>query len=259
MASPRLTIVVPCFNEAARLDRQAFLAFAATHHAVRFLFVNDGSADDTANVLDALCRDDPDRLHVLNLPRNAGKAEAVRQGILSALDDGPEFVGYWDADLATPLSAIAGLLGEFGSAASVEMVLGSRVRLLGRTIERRAVRHYVGRVFATAASMTLGIAVYDTQCGAKILRVTPGTRSLFDSPFTSRWVFDVELIARRLAGCAASERKDAGRIIVEHPLAEWRDVAGSKVRPHDFFVAVFGLGRIAWRYRFSGGAGRSHA
>lgn len=259
MATPRLTIVVPCFNEAARLDRQAFLSFVAENESVRFLFVNDGSTDRTGDLLQELSREAPGRLEGLTLVRNSGKAEAVRQGVLAALDQRPDFIGYWDADLATPLSAIPPLLEVLLSVPSAQMVLGSRVRLLGRTIERRAMRHYFGRVFATAASLSLGIAVYDTQCGAKILRVTARTRSLFDAPFTSRWIFDVELLARLLEGRSAAEREEAGRFLLEYPLMEWRDVAGSKVRPHDFVVAMTGLARIAWRYRRGSGVRMSQA
>ena len=89
------TIVVPCYNEARRLDLQAFLAHVLRHHDT-FLFVNDGSTDQTGRLLDELCDVSPASFRVLHLPQNRGKAEAVRQGILSAL--------------ASP-GAIRGLLG----------------------------------------------------------------------------------------------------------------------------------------------------
>src|SRR4051794_39855798 len=103
---PRATIVVPCYNEARRLDVHAFRTFARDDRAPRFLFVNDGSRDATLEILGDLRGTDPARFDVLNLTRNAGKAEAVRRGLVRALADGPDYVGYWDADLATPLEAI---------------------------------------------------------------------------------------------------------------------------------------------------------
>src|SRR5438132_8143566 len=192
----RLLLVVPCFNEEKRLDVEAFRAFALEGHDVAFLFVNDGSGDGTLRVLQSLRDADPRRFSLLNLERNSGKAEAVRRGILAALDDGPDLTGFWDADLATPLSEIAGFLEIFDARPEIQMVFGARVRLLGRDISRHASRHYVGRFGATLISQTLGLAVYDTQCGAKLFRATEALRVVFDRPFLSRWIFDVEILAR---------------------------------------------------------------
>jgi hypothetical protein len=126
------------------------------------------------------------------------------------------------------------------------MAFGARVRLLGRRIERSAVRHYLGRVFATAAATVLGIPIYDTQCGAKLLRVTPETISLFAEPFSSRWIFDVELIARYIQNVGSVER--ARGQIFEFPLHIWEDVKGSKVKPRHFFIALLDLWKIYLRY-----------
>src|SRR5204862_482251 len=82
-----------------------------------------------------------------------------------ALDRGAEVVGYVDADLSTPVAEVARLLDEMEQR-GVAVVMGARVALLGTAIQRRALRHYLGRLFATAASIILGLPVYDTQCGA---------------------------------------------------------------------------------------------
>jgi hypothetical protein len=104
-------------------------------------------------------------------------------------------------------------------------------------------------LFATVASIVLDLAVYDTQCGAKLFRVTPKTRSLFDAPFSVNWTFDVELIARLQAQTATATRSgDASRQIYELPLNEWSDVAGSKVRATDFLKAFFEMLRVYHRY-----------
>jgi hypothetical protein len=105
-------------------------------------------------------------------------------------------------------------------------------------------------VFATAASLVLRLPVYDTQCGAKLFRATPAMRAAFVEPFLSRWLFDVEILARlirdaRDRGAAAA---DVEASLCELPLQQWHDVAGSRVRPRDFVKAVYELGQIHWRY-----------
>ena len=154
---------------------RAFKQFAGANPHVRFLFVNDGSTDRTLEVLDDLCRWDPDCFAICNLATNVGKAEAVRQGLLKAHAAQPDYVGYWDADLATPLDAVLSFSALLDSRPDIEMVFGARVSLLGRSVERRFLRHYLGRIFATASSLALGIGFYDTQCGAKTS--APATRS----------------------------------------------------------------------------------
>jgi glycosyltransferase involved in cell wall biosynthesis len=243
---PRTVVVVPCYNEATRLDGATFRAWAATHPDVGFLFVDDGSTDDTRTVLGAL-KDDA-ALRILALDQNGGKAEAVRQGVLHALTlPGVERVGFWDADLATPLDAIPSFEAVLDARPEVEIVLGSRVRLLGRKVERKAARHYFGRVAATAVSSLFDFSVYDTQCGAKLFRVTPTLPALFAQPFVTRWIFDVEILVRWRN--AAAPGTDLERHIVELPLERWTDVDGSKIKPHEFLLAPRELLRVWRTYR----------
>jgi dolichyl-phosphate beta-glucosyltransferase len=243
-----VVLVVPCYNEAARLDVAAFRDAAGTMPGLTFCFVNDGSRDRTLEVLQALVRELPGRATVLDLPQNSGKAEAVRQGMQAALGWGAKAAGFWDADLATPLSELARFREVLDREPQVEVVIGSRVRLLGRRIQRKAARHYLGRVFATGASLTLGLPVYDTQCGAKLLRASPLARELFARPFLTRWVFDVELLAR-YGRLAAGREPPVDRRIYELPLLEWTDVAGSKVQPWDFVRSGLELLQIWRAYR----------
>jgi glycosyltransferase involved in cell wall biosynthesis len=241
-------IVVPCYNEASRLDTAAFLAFA-DRTDVRFLFVDDGSTDSTSTVLEQLKARRPDRIDVRRLPKNSGKAEAVRAGLIEAGRQNPDYVGFWDADLATPLDEILAFRQILDQRAEIEMVFGSRVKLLGRSVDRRPTRHYLGRVFATAAAAVLGIAVYDTQCGAKLFRVTPGFLERLEEPFIGGWIFDVELIAREIRARRRTELAPVTTVIFEYPLMSWRDVSGSKIKAIDWFKVSVTLGRIWVRYR----------
>jgi dolichyl-phosphate beta-glucosyltransferase len=244
-----VVVVVPCYNEGRRLPVREFHAFAAAHPGYAFLFVDDGSQDDTAQVLEAMRTERPGAFTVKRLARNSGKGEAVREGLLAAQRTNAPFLAYWDADLATPLDTLPSFREVFQQKPKVEIVLGSRVNLLGRQIERRPLRHYLGRVFATAASSALDLAVYDTQCGAKMFRSTDAIARMFGAPFTSRWIFDVELLARYLElRRAVLPEAEVLERLYELPLPVWRDVAGSKVKATDFLVALFELIRIKGRY-----------
>jgi glycosyltransferase involved in cell wall biosynthesis len=224
-----VVLVVPCFNESARLDLAGFEPLLRDG-AVRLLFVDDGSTDDTGALLTSFAARQPERVELLGLPRNQGKAEAVRQGMLAALRSEPAVVGYVDADLATPAEELLRLVGIMRGRPPLQALIGARVGLLGSAIERRALRHYFGRVFATAASIVLRLRIYDTQCGAKLFRPGPALQAALAEPFISRWVFDVELIGRLLLGAPGVPPVPI-EALVEEPLRAWRDVAGSKVKP----------------------------
>ena len=243
------TIVIPCYNEESRFPLDRFAAFTAAHPSIHFLLVNDGSTDKTIDVLRRASAGKEDQVGVIDQPVNGGKGEAVRTGILAALQrEGCLYAGFWDADMATPLELIDDLAEVLANRPEVAMVFGARVKLLGRHVERRAIRHYLGRIFATVVSVTLRLAIYDTQCGAKIFRVTSETAALFAEPFCTRWVFDVEIIARFIRR-RGYDIASVERAIYEFPLPEWRDVAGSRVRPRDFFRAFFDVLKIYRRYR----------
>jgi glycosyltransferase involved in cell wall biosynthesis len=237
-------IVVPCWNEERRLPVDRFRSFLAATPDVGFVFVDDGSSDGTRARLSEIELAAPERVRVLGLDANRGKAEAVRRGVLEALRESPRFVGYWDADLATPLDAILEFRRVLESRPAVEIVMGARVRLLGRSIERNALRHYLGRASSTWIALVLGLAVYDTQCGAKLFRSGPALPPLFAAPFLAGWLFDVEILARRLA----APGPPAAQLIYEHPLTEWRDPGGSKLRAGAYLRAALDLIRIQQRY-----------
>ena len=245
---PDTTIVIPCYNEAARLDIDRFVRHAMENPSHSFVLVNDGSTDATLEVLNDLKSAAPEQFEVLDLAQNSGKAEAVRRGVLAALLQSPKSVGYWDADLATPLDAIDTFRQLLDQRPELELAMGARIRLLGRDIQRKRNRHMLGRIFATFASTTLGLGVYDTQCGAKMFRVGEGTRELFNLPFVTNWIFDVELLARLICRRRNGGEPPVEDAVYEIPLAEWRDVAGSKVRPKDFFKAIHELWLVRGTY-----------
>ncbi|HLJ78988.1 MAG TPA: glycosyltransferase [Acidobacteriaceae bacterium] len=242
------TVVIPCYNEAARFRADEFARFLQNERSqgIDLLFVNDGSRDTTLQVLTSFRDQFPSRIAVLDQQPNRGKAEAVRNGMLHVIASGRAAVtGFWDADLATPLDQIRDFLHLLDVRPELTMVFGARVRLLGRDIDRQQLRHYLGRCFATVVSVLLRLPIYDSQCGAKLFRITPELQQVLAEPFHSRWIFDVEILARFLSlhkrDCAAIATQ-----VYEYPLPVWTDVAGSKVKPTDFLRA---FAELAFIYR----------
>jgi glycosyltransferase involved in cell wall biosynthesis len=238
-------VVVPCYNEERRLQPAKFVDFIQECDEAHLFLMDDGSADGTWKILDGIRALAPDRVTTVKLARNSGKAEAVRVGVNEALASHFRYVAYWDADLATPLSEVSTFLDVFREQPKCRLVMGSRVRLLGRDIQRRPGRHYLGRIFATAASLALRLPVYDTQCGAKMFAASSDLAEVFSEPFTDPWIFDVEVLFRLtgLWGAATADR------IVEVPLTTWRDVGGSKLKARDGLRAAMGVLRIWVRGR----------
>ncbi len=245
-------VVVPCFDEAERLQRLELLRALDEWPWLSFVLVDDGSRDRTLEVLRALSAERPGRVRVVALEKNRGKAEAVRRGVLEATSLSPWAFGYWDADLATPLAELPRLHEALARPGTL-VALGSRVRLLGRAIERRPQRHYLGRVYATFVGLMLGLEVYDTQCGAKLFRNTRETRGIFQQPFATRWSFDVELLLRLLERAKRGDIPPMSTVCQEVPLQRWVDVAGSKLGLSSAPRVVgelFAIGASAARTRF---------
>jgi len=244
----KICVIIPCYNEAGRLDVAKFLEWVGRRADLHFLFVDDGSTDGTGEILDRLSCACPEQIRHITMERNRGKAEAVRRGFLESFASGYDVIGYWDADLATPLDTIPRFC-ELLEDGGVDGVIGSRVLLLGRHIRRRAVRHYLGRVFATCASLAIGLPIYDTQCGAKIFRNTERLQHVFRTPFRVNWTFDVEILARfllleRIFGGPATRDR-----FVEYPLERWEDVPGSKLKGRDFLRGALEILKIGYWLR----------
>lgn len=240
-------IIIPCYNEARRLRLDAFQKFVESQPRASLLFVDDGSLDETWECLLELQEKAPRGVRLLKLSDNQGKAEAVRLGMQDALRHGAKIVGFWDADLAAPLDAARLMIDVFDRLPKVELVFGSRMRLLGRRIQRRRGRGRLGQLFAIIASNMLGIPLRDTQCGAKLFRDSEKLRMALALPFSVRWIFDVELIARLIHLEHGRERRVASRIY-EFPLDHWEDVRGSKLRLGDFLKAPGELLSIYWKH-----------
>jgi glycosyltransferase involved in cell wall biosynthesis len=213
----KICIVIPCYNEAERLPRDDYIQFYQQNENIHFCFVNDGSTDNTKTVLSELQKQ-RERIRIINLETNQGKAEAVRTGMLDAFaQQSFDMIGYFDADLATPLEEVFLLAKAMSDDPDYLVSFGSRVQRLGSTIIRNPARHYFGRVFSTVASIILKIPVYDTQCGAKLFR-PENIKKIFQDPFLSTWLFDLEIFARYINTFGRDEVLER---LIEVPLTQW--------------------------------------
>lgn len=218
-------MIIPCYNEAERIELKYFYDFVECRPEIDFCFVNDGSSDRTSEVLQEAVSRYPDRLLLLDNADNRGKAEAVRSGMLHVESlHRYEMIGFLDADLATPLEDIDLLRGELQYFPEVLLAMGIRLKRLGASIERKPYRHYMGRVFATVVSLLFRLPVYDTQCGAKLFRreVVP---LAFSDSFRSPWLFDVEFLLR-----IRNRYPDYKQLIHEVPLNTWTEKGDSRIR-----------------------------
>ena len=217
-------LVIPHFCDTLRFGPflEELMAVLPSHFAV--LVSDDGSSQAEVTRLCSLISrkrvgSGTERSHS---PRsslhevNTGKGGAVVRGW--EMGNGYSLVAFCDADGAVTANEIVRAEHYFRSESTCDALLGSRVKMLGRSIRRNPVRHVCGRLFATLVSVVSGLPVYDTQCGFKIL-----TQQAFERVHphlvSTGFAFDVEL-------CLLLVK--AGHSVIEFPL-DWSDVPGSKL------------------------------
>jgi len=238
-----LCIVIPCYNEENRLDKERMFSFLKAHKNVLLCFVNDGSSDGTMDVLNTIKKTYPTNSEAIETPCNVGKAEAVRTGVLHCNTHfNHKKIAYLDADLATTLEECLEISTTVNS--KVVFAFGSRIKKIDTNIQRKTYRFLIGRVIATFISRQLKLGVYDTQCGCKILD-TKLSKSVFKEKFISKWLFDVELFHRiiKIYGVAKMSK-----IANETPLKSWIDYDDSKVKMTYFFKLWYDLYLIKKHY-----------
>lgn len=242
----KICLVVPCYNESERLETSSFLQFVH-EMKVHFVFVNDGSTDNTLEVIEKASSSNPEFIEAVSVPENGGKAEAVRFGVNHALESQHsfDFIGYYDSDQATPLDEVASAIRYLERHTHFEMLMGMRLKRLGSKVNRDLKRHYLGRVFATFVSMTLDLPTYDTQCGFKLIKSNI-VKEVFQQPFISKWFFDVEVLFRIKNWKGTDFVK---KYIYEFPLFTWEEIGGSKITLKDYFTVPFELLKIRFKYK----------
>ncbi len=227
-----LSIIVPCYNEEKRLPAEKILSFLHAQPSVSLILVNDGSTDDTLSLLQTIRQSFPERVQIVSHEKKKGKGEAVRTGLLeSTKTTSSTHHGFLDADLAISLEELYRLF-DIINRSGKKFILGSRVKKIGANIVRNEWRHFYSRVIATIVGSIIKLDVYDTQCSAKIFHseIVP---SIFEDPFYTRWLFDVEVICR-----IHNRYGDLNAAGSEEPVLEWIEKKGSKLRWYNFFQIV---------------------
>lgn len=236
-------IVIPCFNEADFFLWEDYFNFLSTEDLALLCFVNDGSTDTTLEVLQRLKKDFPNKVIVLDLEKNVGKAEAVRTGIKYLNTNySCTILGFIDADLAVSLEEAKEIASRVNE--QTRFSFASRILRVGSQIERKTHRFLIGRFLATLISNVLELKVYDTQCGCKFFDPKL-TSILFNDPFSSKWLFDVELFFRLKNHFGKS---NFASILIEVPLKKWIDRGDSKVSFLYGFKVFSDLYQIKSRY-----------
>ena len=239
----KLCLVIPCFNEEKGLKVKKYQRFLNNHSNTFLCFVNDGSTDETVQILKQIESAFPHRTSLISYANNKGKAEAVRKGILHCSKYiSFEYIGFLDADLSVSLEECFSMTKYLN--ANILFCFGSRIARIGSNIQRKRFRFLIGRVMATLIAEMLHIKVYDTQCGCKLFDNNLA-QSIFAKPFLSKWLFDVEIFFRIIQkfGKVAALKK-----MLEIPLMEWIDYGNSKVKFSYFFRMLIDLWLIKKSY-----------
>lgn len=237
-------VVIPCYNEEKRLLSKEFIDFTNSNLGYHLCFVNDGSTDNTLNVLLELQKGREDNISVYNCEKNGGKGEAVRQGVLHmAKDKQLDYIGYLDADLSTDFKDFDDLVKTIASS-DFKIVSGSRMSRMGADITKESARKIISKTINLIIRNILGMSFNDTQCGAKIMDKEV-FNELFKEKFITRWLFDVEIFMRMRKFYG---KKKAISYICEQPLKRWIHADGSKLSMKDSVKIVGQLGQIAYHY-----------
>ncbi|MFD2587649.1 glycosyltransferase [Croceitalea marina] len=238
-------VVIPCYNEETRLLSDEFKAFAHKNLGYHLCFANDGSTDNTLEVLKELRKGNESNISIYDCKKNGGKAEAVRQGILHLTKD-PQFnyIGFLDADLSTDFRDFDDLVSTIENS-DFKIVSGSRISRMGADITKESARKIISMTVNFIIQTILGMPFKDTQCGAKIMD-RDIANTMFQKPFITKWLFDVEIFMRMRKFYGKAQAK---KIICEQPLKRWIHADGSKLTMKDSVKIVGQLAQIALSYR----------
>ena len=238
-------VVIPCYNEEKRLASDEFKQFVNSNLGYHLCFVNDGSEDNTLDVLHKLKKGSEGRISIYNCKENFGKAEAVRLGMLHLSKQQQfDYIGFLDADLSTNFEDFDALVDTI-EASNFKIVSGSRITRMGSEIKKESARAIISNAINFIIRKTLGMDFKDTQCGAKIMTIDV-IEDTFQTKFLTKWLFDVEIFMRMRKKYGLEKAKT---LLCEKPLNRWVHKDGSKVSYKDSFKILSQIVQIAFHYK----------
>ena len=188
---PRYSIVIPAFNESARIPatlESVVGCIRANAWNAEVIVVNDGSIDNTAEIVRDIARGAPE-LRMIENPGNRGKGYSVRNGVLHALGD---VIMFTDSDLSAPIVEAERLFAAIDAGADI--AIGSRWLESGRQTHRQPLyRQFFGRCFNAVCRMVMRLPFADTQCGFKAF-TRDAAQTVFQLQTIERWGFDPEIL-----------------------------------------------------------------
>lgn len=205
----KILLIIPCFNEARRLNMLKSTYLKTID--LKLCFVDDGSTDDTRDFIKSNLLTNSN-ISIITFDKNIGKGPCIREACM-ILDKRNSFrdidyIGYWDADLSTPIEEVIEMSKQLKSS-NVDGLFASRNCNNSRGIKRILFRKILSRAFNFFVKAFWSINMFDTQCGAKLFKKSYA-QVVFAKPFYTKWLFDVEIILRSTSFS-----------LIEYPLKKW--------------------------------------
>jgi glycosyltransferase involved in cell wall biosynthesis len=233
----KVAIIIPCFNEEKRINKSK-IDDLISNSAMTLFFANDGSTDNTKELIIDLCSQYPQRCFLIDFRENAGKGAVIYKSMQQLCQKNQfEWIGYFDADFSTPPEELILMLKKIENSEK-KFIFGSRILLLNSGIKRKFYRHIIGRIILTIINFKHNLLIYDTQCGAKIFSKEI-IKQVFTKPFKTNWLFDVEIFIRL-------KEENLLQFGIEYPVFNWQDVKGSKIGISLIFSVLREMGVIVF-------------
>lgn len=221
-------IIIPCYNEAERLHESFIAQLLTFDESTSICFVNDGSIDNTGEILEKIKKTFPESVHIIHLSSNAGKGSAVRVGALWSVDQNRfSDIGYLDADMSVLPEDYLTML-TYHRERRNDITYASRLKIPYNELQQTILRSFISRMSKFLTVFILKIKVNDSQCGAKILN-SDVALDVFKDSFKSRWLFDIELFKRAQYG---------NKTIRAYYLKQWHFRKRSKIRWIDIMIFI---------------------